>query len=235
MIVTSGIAVSGLGIDARLSRRAQEVVDEGGETRASSERRLVIWSGPPPGAADWLPPVFAWIESDARNPEAVLDIVARAREPDLFLSLSAASAHPLDPAPLLTRAIVARRAVPNEIRDDIELVLQEALSNAVVRGDLGVEGPRSPSIEDFDRHAAQVAERLEDPRYGSRRIETAVSIAPDHVAIEIRDEGDGFDPARSARAPRDAPSGRGIDIIARVTRRHAWFDGGRRLRMEVAW
>lgn len=225
----SGIAISAPDIDPAALSVARAVVGTWADER---DGRVVLWSGAPPVDEEWLPPSFIWVEAD--DADRVSSALARAGDFDLFLSVSAGAAYGLESASRLTRAVAVRRPLSNDIRDDLELAIQEAVSNAVVRGDLGVAGPKSSSIADFDRHTRLVAERLADPRFTRRRIEVGLRFDDDRLAVEVSDEGAGFDVSLVPRsADPSSPSGRGLDLIARVARRFALEDGGRRLTMEV--
>jgi len=225
----SGIVISASGIDPATLSAARIAVEAWAVRR---DGRVVLWAREPPAGEGWLPPSFVWVEAD--DADRVARALTRAVDFDLFLSVSAGVAFDLESASRLTRAVLARRSLPRDVRDDLELAIQEAVSNAVVRGDLGVAGPRSRSIDDFESHTRLIAERLADPRYTRRRVEVGLRFDDDRLTIEVSDEGGGFD---ISRVPRRAdpllPSGRGLDLIARIARRFALEDGGRRLKMEL--
>lgn len=222
-----GFVISAPGIDPASLSIARAIVD----TWAGSGR-VVLWRGDPPSDDVWSPPSSAWIEAD--DVERVRRALIRSVRFDLFLSVSAGTAYSLEAAPRLVRAVMIRHPVSDRVREDVELAMQEAVSNAVVRGSLGATGPRSTSFDDFISHIRTVEERLADPKFSSRRVEVGLRLSDGRLSIEVSDEGDGYDPEHMSRAADPSlPSGRGLGLIDRVARSVTIADGGRRLGMEL--
>ncbi|MBK8010010.1 MAG: response regulator [Deltaproteobacteria bacterium] len=79
--------------------------------------------------------------------------------------------------------------------DRVALGLLELLLNAVEHGNLEIgyqEKTRLTHRDDLDR---EIARRLEDPRFGARRVDVELDRSASDVTVVIRDEGPGFDPA----------------------------------------
>ncbi|BAI72988.1 hypothetical protein AZL_023500 [Azospirillum sp. B510] len=203
------------------------------------------WAGPDAGdsadmdkAALWLPPVAAWIEPPAAADAAALTwllppLLAEAAGSDLHLSLTTGTAYDLQLGGKLTAALGARHPLAEERRDDIELALHEAVSNALVHGNLGVVAMREPSSRELDRFSHDLDDRLADPVLAARRVAVAIRTAPAEdgrtlATMDIIDEGAGFTPA-----PRhgSGASGRGLDLIGSVADELEIGDGGRRIRL----
>jgi CheY-like chemotaxis protein len=97
----------------------------------------------------------------------------------------------------------------------IRLAVEEALLNALYRGNLEV----SPRLEQTDRAAFQkmVEARSAEPPYQDRRIHVSWTIARDALAVVVKDDGPGFDPAASANREEnvdfDTVFGRGLLIM----------------------
>ncbi|WP_245986302.1 ATP-binding protein [Azospirillum thermophilum] len=203
---------------------------------------LLVFAVPPEirDPACWAPPVAAWIEAGDLEDAALADLAGRAAAADLFVSVTTATANTLQVARLVVQALAARRALTEERGGDIEFALHEAVSNAVVHGNLQVQGMKGLTVAALERFSQDLADRLAEPALARRRVEIGLRIAGETLWIDVADEGEGFLPA----AP-DAPappgrvagcesSGRGLDLIGSVARSLRLLDGGRRIRMEFA-
>lgn len=176
----------------------------------------------------WVRPIAAWVEIAALSDDALADAVRRARRADLFACLTTATANQLHLAARIIKALVARHPLPDAQRDDMELALHEAISNAVVHGNLQVQGMRGLSVAALERFSNDLAARMADPVFANRRIEVSVWLEADGVVVEVADEGTGF--ARPEHIEHGA-SGRGLDLIAAIAEDLQLLDGGRRIRM----
>jgi len=211
------------------------------------------------GAAEadslWLPPVAAWVEPAASDEDGrgVAALLAEASGTDLYVNLTTATAHDLQLGGRLLAAIGARHPLSGHRRDDIELALHEAVSNALVHGNLGVSGMKELSAQELERFSRDLGDGLADPVLAARRIAIAVRIDPPQTApaghgpgpagsrpedapengralatVEITDQGAGFVPRRPERA---GASGRGLDLIGSIADGLEIEDGGRRIRL----
>ncbi|MBY6260550.1 ATP-binding protein [Azospirillum sp. 412522] len=190
----------------------------------------------------WLPPVAAWIEppvepaagTDASGPAPDLaTLLAEAGGSDLYLNLTTATAHDLQLGGRLLTALSARHPLEGERRNDVELALHEAVSNALVHGNLGVDGMKELSVQELERFSRDLADRLADPLLAARRIVIAVRIDPAEdgrrlATVEITDEGNGFTPGPRSSA---GASGRGLDLIGDIADGLEIENGGRRIRL----
>lgn len=205
------------------------------EPTAAAPRVVVLFSGDnDPHAASpdlWMPPNMAWIDVGDLSDEALGEAIRRAGTHDIYASLTTALANELHLAGRIVAAIDARHALPPERRDDMELALHEAVSNALVHGNLQVEGMKGVSMAALDRFSSDLAVRLADPAFSSRRVEVVLTFAEGAVVVEVGDEGRGFRPP--GRATQGA-SGRGLDLIAAIAQSCDLLDGGRRIRLRFA-
>nr|WP_247893716.1 ATP-binding protein [Azospirillum endophyticum] len=186
----------------------------------------------------WLPPVAAWIEPPSRTDASGLArLLADAAGNDLYLNLTTATAHGLQPGRRLLAALSARLApgwaLEGDRRDDVELALHEAVSNALVHGNLGVTAMKELNARELDRFSRDLNDRLADPVLAARRVVIALRIDPAEngrplVTVEITDEGTGFSPG-----PRSSSgaSGRGLGLIGEIADGLEIEDGGRRIRL----
>ncbi len=204
----------------------------------------------PPGAVPdclWRPPFHAWIEVAGLAVTELAGLVDRVGRYTLFASLTTATAKELALANHLVSALSARQTLRPDTRDDIELAVHEAISNALIHGNLQISSPEGLSINSLERFTSDVARRLTDPSFADRRIEAACTLAPGAVVIEVADQGLGYTPVRSPSGPPPArrpppgtdhrqtivplASGRGLDLIGALADSFEFQDGGRRIVM----
>lgn len=203
--------------------------------RAGEGRAVILLAGPsaPDVTADavWEPPHAAWIEVADLADRLLERAITQAMAFDLFASFTTASVNDLHLAGRLVGAATARRALPSGMCDDMELALHEAISNAVVHGNLQVEGMKGLSMESLDRFSADLAERMLDPAFAGRRVEVSARFGDDGLTFEVADEGNGF--TWNRRDGIDA-SGRGLELITAIVAEATLLEGGRRIRMRFA-
>lgn len=229
-------ALHGLGVPAERMERLCATLrlppwrpgDSGADDAAVTVLALLDGAGAAEAAEAWARPIAAWIEVGTLSDAALGEAVGLARRSDLFAFLTTATANQLQLAARVVRAIVARQPLPDAQRDDMELALHEAVSNALVHGNLQVEGMKGLSVAALERFSQDLAARMADPVFAARRVEVAVWLEADGVLIEVADEGSGY--ARPDHMDYGA-SGRGLDMIAAIAEELQLLDGGRRIRM----
>ncbi|MDQ2105886.1 ATP-binding protein [Azospirillum isscasi] len=176
----------------------------------------------------WRRPFGAWIEVAGLSDAQVVEAARRAVRADLFACVTTVAANRLHLAGRILNGLAALHPMPETQRDDMELALHEAISNAVVHGNLQVEGMKGLSVEALERFSHDLAARMADPAFAGRRIEVAAWLESAAAVVEVADEGTGFD--RPERIDYGA-SGRGLDLIAAIVEELQLLDGGRRIRM----
>lgn len=238
-------ALQGLAVAAdRLARFADSLALPVREGAGGTEPVLAVMDGPG-GAGDralWERPFAAWIEPDNAGASgaasvhtlaAALDAqVERAGKSDLYINLTTATANELHLAERVLTALAARHPFADERRGDLELALHEAISNALVHGNLQVDGMKELSADELERFSRDLVQRLADPTLAHRRVEVAILLEAGAIVVEVADEGDGF--VRCPQAVKGA-SGRGLDLIATIAESVELRDGGRRIRMRFPW
>jgi anti-sigma regulatory factor (Ser/Thr protein kinase) len=146
----------------------------------------------------------------------------------LALSLTTRATYRILTGRMVGEALVARGLLASAGADAVASALQEALANAVIHGNLGIQAaPNDDPADFFERHTA-VAQRIAGPDGLARRVTVAVSWTDTVLTVAVRDQGTGFTPPVAATAPGGREtSGRGLTIM----RRHALDvraeDGGR--------
>ena len=184
--------------------------------------------------AAWARPFAAWIETAPLDDATVATQIDRATQADLYACVTTATANQLHLAGRIVTAVDSRHPLGETQRDDIELVLHEAISNAVVHGNLQVEGMKGLSVDALDRFSNALAARMADPTYATRRIEVSCWLQPEGVLlVEVADEGSGFVPHDREGSTANA-SGRGLDLITAIAQQVDLLDNGRRIRIRFA-
>lgn len=148
--------------------------------------------------------------------------------PCLHVSMSTATCFSLDLSPLLCTAMVARGWMAPRRRGDAEICVHEALNNAVVHGNLGIQQGPSADTRGFDSFFKAVQARLGDRSHATRRVTVEAVADPDSLCVTIRDQGQGHaGHLPTAVEQLEAKSGRGIRIMNELADRVAFADGGR--------
>ena len=116
---------------------------------------------------------------------------------------------------LLQEMLSRMRLVDARDQVRVGVALEEALTNALYHGNLGVDS----DLKDNDDalFARLAAERCREAPYRDRRIHVRARLTTSEAVISIRDEGAGFDPSKlpDPTDPQnlDRPSGRGLLLI----------------------
>lgn len=148
--------------------------------------------------------------------------------PSLHVSLSTVTSFSLDMAPLLCATLVRRGWLDPGRRSDVEICLHEAVSNAIVHGNLDIRQGPSADAGAFDGFFRAVQERLTDRNHASRRVTVEAVAEPDELRLHIRDEGHGHPGQMPAAIDGlEAKSGRGIRIMGDLADHVAFSDAGR--------
>jgi anti-sigma regulatory factor (Ser/Thr protein kinase) len=151
----------------------------------------------------------------------------------LRLSLSSRTALDLPVGEIVDEVLATRICVPHRTRAAIVSVVQEAVLNAVLHGNLAMahQGLEySAGVEDCRR---EVEARLADPMVIAKRCEIRIRWNAAAILVRITDQGAGFVPG----APREEgtlPWGRGIRVITALAARSRWTRGGRTLILRFA-
>ncbi|KIL98674.1 hypothetical protein CCC_02124 [Paramagnetospirillum magnetotacticum MS-1] len=191
---------------------------------------LVLFDGA--GTADLgdiLCPPAAWaIDLGAASPDQGLD-----RLPARLLVRAATTtmvAH--DVVNVVVAALIERLPRARSIEMDLRIVLQEAVSNAVMHGNLCLDGRLRGSREGLSLFTQTMQRRLGDPRFGHRPVTIALDWNQAYLVVRVEDRGRGFrPPATSLPVEAKACSGRGIGQIRALCQRVIFTDRGRRITM----
>ncbi|OYQ33757.1 hypothetical protein CHU95_15565 [Niveispirillum lacus] len=172
--------------------------------------------------------IHAYIElgDDEQLPAGLLSLVTQ--QAGLHLSLSTVTSFSLDMAPLLCAALVARGWLEGRRRADAEICVHEAVSNAIVHGNLDIhQAPTADGVA-FDGFYRLVQERLTNREHANRRVTVEALVQPPDLCIRITDQGRGHPGLIPTEIDRlEAKSGRGVRIMGELADRVSFSDAGR--------
>lgn len=107
------------------------------------------------------------------------------------------------------------------------IIVDEALANAVIHGNLEI---KRLGGESFDDYQARIQKAEQGAEAKKKHIRVSLNLTPDDATITVTDEGRGFvlsdvpDPTNKERLLE--PSGRGIDLIKKVCDRVTFLPNG---------
>ncbi len=119
-------------------------------------------------------PFHAGIEAtDMATFEGEASLVPSAEE-SLFLSLTTVSAYAIDLSSQFCAALGERIEISSAVRDGIETVLHECVVNAIVHGNLEVNGVEASTIEGLSAITSEIDRRIGAGLWNSRRLRVAL-------------------------------------------------------------
>lgn len=152
----------------------------------------------------------------------------------MVLAMTTRSAFGSDIPRPFAAAIAARFPAAEACVPAMELALYEAVANALVHGNLGLESDLRGSAEELKRYRASLAERMADPMRATRLVILTFTPFAAGFRLVVRDQGDGWDVDRqlAKSAAAEAKSGRGLGLIRQIAAGVTARDGGRALVMD---
>ncbi|MEE1920409.1 fused response regulator/phosphatase [Pseudomonas sp. 148P] len=121
----------------------------------------------------------------------------------------------------------------------LHCVLNELYANALEHGVLGLDSAQKRDANGFNAYYQERNRRLEALSSGHIRLDLRVEPykGGGRLIVEVEDSGHGFDVAKVQAPPpvEQRLSGRGLNLVRRLSRHAEWTDGGRRARVEFAW
>ena len=154
------------------------------------------------------------------------------------LSLLTGPAYGLNTTELVGAAIRRGMDIPDgKVADLIDICMGEAISNAIIHGNLGIPSHLRTTTEGFAQFQRLLHKRMADPVVAARRLEINVlPQGPEFVTVSVSDQGAGFDLAKKLEhtAAATAKNGRGLSLIRKAAQSVHGEDGGRTLVMTFA-
>lgn len=225
------------GTKALLRDRNNPIVQcprQGGEAHCAEQPTVTVLCGPDPDLLlHGLQHHHGCVEQVGDSLLSGANLVETLKNDGLYLGLATSSAYGVELAKLFTAALMGRLGLSDDLRDNMELALHEALVNGLIHGNLGIPSTGRETLELFTEYCRQVERGLSDPERGSRLIEVYAWWSKQHVDISVEDDGDGFDPkALEVEAQVNGrTSGRGLQLIGSLAETYRITQGGRRLTM----
>jgi anti-sigma regulatory factor (Ser/Thr protein kinase) len=147
----------------------------------------------------------------------------------ITLALTSVTAYQIDLVADIAQELTRQLPLDEETLWRIETALSEAVSNALLHGNLAL-GSAARNIGDFEAHDDAIAQALADPVKAGRMLLLAARRTDDGLDILLQDAGAGFDPTQS-HDEATGGSGRGVDLIQSLADRVTYQDGGRSICM----
>lgn len=114
--------------------------------------------------------------------------------------------------------------------DDLETCLHEAVSNALIHGNLGIGSHLRETVEASIRFSMLIEERLNDPDHAARLIFIRAAEIGAALIVSIGDQGAGMPhgvPKQTLEQARTRTVGRGLALMRGLTEDMRHCDGGR--------
>lgn len=152
----------------------------------------------------------------------------------LLVTTKSAYRHPISRA--FVEAIESRKALPGELHDRIYTATQEAVMNAVLHGNLRIEGGLRDNLEHFVQFHESIERRLALPEIAGGLIRVDALWNSKMLYVVIRDSGDGYDKEAvpeltDTLTSGPIGSGRGLSILEAICDRVVLLHGGRAIKL----
>jgi CheY-like chemotaxis protein len=157
------------------------------------------------------------------------------RESERTFELPARLEHARALLPLLTDGLVDMGLIEATDLLNLEVALEEALSNAVIHGSLDLTDVARTQKTDREKFERAYAERVQDPVYSGRTIVVRARVTRDEAEFTVEDTGKGFDvtglPPPDQLSTLDGLQGRGLMLIRLFMDEVVHENDGRRIRL----
>lgn len=152
---------------------------------------------------------------------------------ELLVRVSTAMALRRDIAGPMAAALCRRLPQAHGIESALRTALQEAIGNAVMHGNLGLDSHIRAKCDGLAIFAEMMENRAKDPVFARRPVTIAAKWNAQDLVVTVEDRGEGYDPAHHAGPlpAANAASGRGLAEIRAACRRVNLLAQGRRISM----
>ncbi|MGJ5203254.1 ATP-binding protein [Bradyrhizobium sp. HKCCYLR20261] len=161
--------------------------------------------------------------------DVVLDGVAADRL-DLLITTRAAYRHSV--VRIFVQAIRSRIELSEDLRIRVCSAVQEALMNAVLHGNLQIDGRMRGSLDGLVAAQTVIEDRLNSRDVGCAPIRLTASWTDAALQVTVRDSGRGYDYSNVRPAAEDGASGRGLEILQVFSDAVTVLDRGTAVRLE---
>ncbi len=150
---------------------------------------------------------------------------------ETILNLTSRTAYGLANAERFCEMLSSRIDFSDEHRLELLILLQEAIANAVLHGNLQVDSaPLDEGIPALEKQYNELEQNLLDSALGDRRVEVTASWSRPELTICVTNEGPGYDARERHHIPSDVPI-RGMELIRSLTDRIEIEGKGRQLKL----
>jgi anti-sigma regulatory factor (Ser/Thr protein kinase) len=188
-----------------------------------------MWDGTPERVLDAAlkPPHSVYIEPSSLAGAAADE--PRHDRDGLFLSLTTVTAYRQNIASLLVAKLAERISLDEYQRECMETALYEAITNAVLHGNLGIAEHPGTGLDGLEELGQLVQHRLAQQALALKRVRITAHWSKAKIEISIRDEGEGYgaQPDEIRAPPQCGFSGRGLMIVRAMADRTEVREGGR--------
>lgn len=229
----SSVTVVGIGCDDRSVRQvADHYLGRTGSSTPPPEGTVVAvfdGSNSDDMSEAVAPPVSVCLDVAADGP---LPELHDAPTGNLIVRLATATAYALPAALTIAGTLAGRLEMTEDQTERVESALQEAIGNAVLHGNLELDGRLRANIDTLAQFSKQMEQRLFQPGYARRPLDIAASWTATVLRLVVRDQGPGFNHEGLAQPTTTAATGRGIALIRELADRTAFSEEGRQVEME---
>jgi anti-sigma regulatory factor (Ser/Thr protein kinase) len=213
---------------------AQEAISAGS---APGGARLTYWDGASNNSlmSALSPPTTQCVETGLANEGHIRQPRQRiVGHLSLLVTTKSAYRHPISRA--FVEAIESRTALSHDLHDRIYTATQEAVMNAVLHGNLRIEGGLRDNLDHFVEFHESIERKLALPEIAGGLIRVDALWNSKMFYVVIRDSGDGYEkeavPLLSDTiAGTPAGSGRGLSILEAICDRVVLLHGGRAIKL----
>jgi anti-sigma regulatory factor (Ser/Thr protein kinase) len=204
-------------------------------TRAGEDPRFTCWDGLSESSLGRAlrEPATECVEA-ALMEHGVRRTRQGATRPRLSLTITTRSAYRYPVTKVFTEAMQARLHFLRDLRGRFRTALQEAVMNAMVHGNLGLDSQLRNGPDGLAASHAVIESLLARPAVARRAIRVDAIWNTTMLSVMVRDNGSGFARSElelSAAPPSDKHHGRGLFILETFCDRVALLHGGSTIRL----
>ena len=167
------------------------------------------------------------------NTDHLRDVVKSTGPTSLVMNLTSRTAFVRQMARHYSKFLLPRVTLTEQSEMDYAIVLQEAVANAILHGNLEVESASIPSgLSGLQDQYDLIEKRLSDDVLASRRVGLTARWTTEELVTEVVNKGPGYEPRPRNPEPANAPR-RGMALIESLTERMVIDQNGRRITFKI--
>jgi anti-sigma regulatory factor (Ser/Thr protein kinase) len=180
------------------------------------------------------PPATQCVEADLIDDCGDDVVLAQPAPGRLSLVVTTRSAYRHSIVKAFINAMESRTPLSEDLRVRLYSAVQEALMNAVLHGNLGIDSELRGSLNGLLAAQDLIESKLSLPEVGRSKIRMEAIWNKSVLNVAIRDSGPGYDHECADGCPRsdDSASGRGLAILQAFSDKVAVLNGGTTVQLE---